>query len=102
MNESTAIIDSVEIIPLGQSISPLITKVKIKVFHLGLNRNRSYIDKETAIETIQDLEYQNQEKTVLKKIASPPKRLPKTRTQASRTAIILFIILFLLRECIFN
>lgn len=55
MNESTAIIDSVEIIPLGQSISPLITKVKIKVFHLGLNRNRSYIDKETAIEMAKSL-----------------------------------------------
>ena len=50
MNESTAILDSIQILPLGESeISPLITKVKIKVFHLGENRNRSYIDKETAI-----------------------------------------------------
>ena len=51
MHQSEAIIDSVQIIPLGQSdLSPFIDKVKIKVFYLGRNRNGSYIDKETALE----------------------------------------------------
>lgn len=50
MNESISILGSVEILPLEQTeISPLLTKVKIKVFHLGENRNHSYIDRDTAL-----------------------------------------------------
>lgn len=50
MNESISILDSVELIPLEDTdINPYLTRVRIKVFHLGENRNRSYIDKETAI-----------------------------------------------------
>lgn len=50
MNESISIVDSIQLIPLGaDEVSPLMTKVKIKVFHLGENRNKSFIDKETAI-----------------------------------------------------
>ena len=50
MNESVSIIDSVELIPLEMTeINPFLTKVRIKVFHLGENRNHSFIDKDTAI-----------------------------------------------------
>lgn len=56
MNESTPIYNSVELIPLEQNeISPLISKVKIKVFHLGANRNGSYIDKDTALQMAKSL-----------------------------------------------
>ena len=50
MHESNAVIDSIELIPLGQSdLSPMLENVKIKVFYLGTNRNGSYIDKPTAL-----------------------------------------------------
>lgn len=50
MNESISVINSIEIIPLEETeINPLLTRVRIKVFHLGENRNRSYIDKDTAL-----------------------------------------------------
>jgi len=50
MHKSDAVIDSVELIPLGKSdFSPLFENVKIKVFYLGANRNGSYIDKQTAL-----------------------------------------------------
>jgi len=50
MNESISIINSIEIIPLEDfEVNPYLTRVKIKVFHLGENRNRSFIDKSTAI-----------------------------------------------------
>jgi hypothetical protein len=50
MNESISILNSVELLPLDDAdINPFLTKVRIKVFHLGENRNHSYIDKATAI-----------------------------------------------------
>lgn len=50
MNESISILDSVEILPLLQEdINPFLTKVKIKVLHLGENRNHSFIDKDAAL-----------------------------------------------------
>lgn len=50
MHVSDAVIDSVELISLGESdISPMLEAVKIKVFYLGANRNGSYIDKPTAL-----------------------------------------------------
>ena len=50
MNESIRVINSVELIPLESTeVNPYLTKVRIKVFHLGENRNQSYIDKPTAI-----------------------------------------------------
>lgn len=56
MNESTSIVGSIELIPLGPSdLSPLLTNVKVKVFHLGENRNRSSIDKTTAIQMAKTL-----------------------------------------------
>lgn len=56
MNESISILDSVEILPLSQEdINPFLTKVKIKVFHLGENRNHSFIDKDTALKMAKTL-----------------------------------------------
>lgn len=50
MNESINIINSVELIPLEDTeINPFLTRVRIKVFHLGENRNHSFIDKPTAL-----------------------------------------------------
>lgn len=56
MNKSISVVDSIELIPLDYTdVSSLITKVKIKVFHLGENRNRSYIDKDTALKMARGL-----------------------------------------------
>jgi hypothetical protein len=50
MNESIRVINSVELIPLESTeVNPYLTKVRIKVFHLGENRNHSFIDKPTAL-----------------------------------------------------
>ena len=44
------IVKPIEFLPLAEEdINPFLTPVKIKVFHLGKNRNGSYISKETAI-----------------------------------------------------
>ena len=56
MNESISILNSVELLPLDDAdVNPFLTKVRIKVFHLGENRNHSYIDKDTAIKMAKTL-----------------------------------------------
>ena len=56
MNESVKIINSVELIPLEDTeVNPYLTRVRIKVFHLGENRNHSYIDKPTALQMAKTL-----------------------------------------------
>lgn len=50
MNKSISILDSVELLPLNDAdVNPFLTKVRVKVFHLGENRNHSYIDRDSAI-----------------------------------------------------
>ena len=46
MHKSVATIDSPEFLNLQPlDINPLMSKCEIKVFYLGANRNRSYIDR---------------------------------------------------------
>ena len=56
MNESISILNSIELLPLDDAdVNPFLTKVRIKVFHLGENRNRSYIDRDAAIKMAKTL-----------------------------------------------
>lgn len=56
MNKSVSVLNSIEILPLDSAdINPFLTKVRIKVFHLGDNRNLSHIDKDTAIKMAKTL-----------------------------------------------
>ena len=55
-NRSVATIDAPEFINLEQdAINPGISRCEIKVFYLGENRNRSYIDKNVAIQMANSL-----------------------------------------------
>lgn len=55
-NRSVATIDAPEFINLEQdAINPGISKCEIKVFYLGENRNRSFIDRNTAIQMANSL-----------------------------------------------
>ena len=56
MHKSIATIDSPEFINLQPlDINPLMSACEIKVFYLGENRNRSYINEETAMEMAKTL-----------------------------------------------
>ena len=56
MHKSIATIDSPEFINLTPlDINPLMSKCEIKVFYLGENRNRSYINEDTAMEMAKSL-----------------------------------------------
>ena len=56
MHKSIATIDSPEFINLQPlDINPLMSKCEIKVFYLGENRNRSYINEEVAMEMAKTL-----------------------------------------------
>ena len=56
MHKSIATIDSPEFINLTPlDINPLMSECEIKVFYLGENRNRSYINEETAMEMAKTL-----------------------------------------------
>ena len=56
MHKSIATINSPEFINLTPlDINPLMSKCEIKVFYLGENRNRSYINEETAMEMAKTL-----------------------------------------------
>lgn len=56
MHKSIATIDSPEFINLAPlDINPLMSECEIKVFYLGENRNRSYINEETAMEMAKTL-----------------------------------------------
>ena len=56
ISKSVETIDNIEFLNLAESdISPLISKCDIKVFYLGENRNRSYIDKDTAMKMAKTL-----------------------------------------------
>ena len=55
-NRSVATIDAPEFINLKQdALNPNISRCEIKVFYLGKNRNRSFIDKNTAIQMANSL-----------------------------------------------
>ena len=56
MHKSIATINSPEFINLTPlDINPLMSKCEIKVFYLGENRNRSYINEVTAMEMAKTL-----------------------------------------------
>ena len=56
MHKSIATIDSPEFINLQPlDINPLMSKCEIKVFYLGENRNRSFINEEVAMEMAKTL-----------------------------------------------